>query len=115
MLCYNAFRRQAKRGFPSHSCDYFQKNGKTTQSVRGEEEGYKEGVGGSKFCGQGGGGGDGHEKVSPNDMGNDVLRQLEKSTLDFAVDQNQTHHYKANAKRTNFAFDTIHFPPTAAP
>ena len=39
-------RRQAKRGFPSHSCEYFQKNGKTTQGVRGEEEGYKESVGG---------------------------------------------------------------------
>ena len=35
--------------------------------------------------------------------------------LAFAVDQNQTHHYTANAKRTNIAFDTIHFPPTAAP
>ena len=39
-------RRQAKRGFPSHSCEYFQKNGKTTQSIRGEKEGYKEDVGG---------------------------------------------------------------------
>ena len=32
-----------------------------------------------------------------------------------AVDQNQPYHDTGNAYRTNFAFDTIHIPPTADP